>query len=82
LKVSLYRNYCIDFNQIWHNDTDLQVIIVGGPNKHPTNPKWQTAAILKKIVKSPYLCDRLAHFNEIWHGDAYWLLAADQPLKF
>jgi len=33
LKVSCYRNYCIDFNQIWHNDKDHQVVIVGGPNK-------------------------------------------------
>ena len=35
LKVSYYRNYCIDF-------------IVGGPSRRPTNPWWRTAAILKK----------------------------------
>jgi len=26
LKVSCYRNYCIDFNQILHNDRDHQVV--------------------------------------------------------
>ena len=29
------------------------------------------AAILK-TVKSPHLCNRLTHFDEIWHDDAYW----------
>ena len=58
LKVSCYRNYCIDFNQIWHNDRNHQVVIVGGPNRRQTNPRWRTAAILKKNFKSPYLCDR------------------------
>jgi len=28
------------------------------------------AAILKKTVKSPYLCNRLTDFDEIWHNDA------------
>ena len=45
LKVSCYRNYCIDFNQIWHNDRDHQVVIVDGPSRRPTNPRWRTAAI-------------------------------------
>jgi len=31
LKVSYYRNYCINFNQILH-DRDHQAVIVGGPN--------------------------------------------------
>jgi len=47
-----------------------------------TNPRWRTAAILKKKLKSPYLCDRSADFDKIWHDDAYWPLAADQSLKF
>jgi len=38
LRVSYYRNYCIDLNQ---------VIIVGGLNTRPTNPRWWTAAILQ-----------------------------------
>jgi len=46
-----------------------------------TNPRWRTAAILK-TVKLLYLCNRLADFDEIWHDDAYWPLAADQSLKF
>ena len=84
LKVSCYRNYCIDFNQILHNDRDHQVAVVGGPNRRPTNPSWRTAAILKKTVtgKSPYLCNRLTDFDEIWYSDAYWPLTADKPLKF
>jgi len=52
LKVSCYQNYCIDFNQTWHNDTDHQEVIVGGTNMRPTKPRWRTAAILKKTVKS------------------------------
>ena len=31
-----------------------------------TNPERQTAAMLK-TVKSPYLCNRLTDFDEIWH---------------
>jgi len=64
------------------NDRDHQVVIAGGPNRRPTNPKWRTAAILKKTVKALYLYNRSTDFDEIWHGDAYWPLAADQPLKF
>jgi len=67
LKVSCYRNYCIDFNQIWHNDRDHQVVIVDGPSRRPTNTRWRTAAILKKPVKSSYLCDRSTDCDEIWH---------------
>jgi len=50
LKVSCYRNCCIDFNQIWHNDRHHQAVIVGGPNRRPTNPRWRTTAILKKAL--------------------------------
>ena len=39
------------------------------------------AAILK-TVESPYLCNRLTDFDEIWHNDAHWPLTADRPLKF
>ena len=28
----------------------------------------------KKTVKSPYLCNRLTDFDEIWYSDAYWPL--------
>ena len=43
--------------------------------------KMRTAAILK-TVKSPYLCNRLTDFDEIWHDDAYWPSTAERPLKF
>jgi len=46
-----------------------------------TNPRWRTAAILK-TVKSPYLCNRLNDFDEMWHDDAHWPPTADRPLKF
>jgi len=61
-----------------HNDRDHQELVVAGPNRRPTNPRWRTAAILKKTVKSLYLCNRLT----IWYSDAYWPLTADLPLKF
>ena len=35
-----------------------------------------------KTVKSPYLCNRLTDFDEIWHDDAYWSSTAERPLKF
>jgi len=35
---------------MWHNDTDHQVVIVGGHNRRPRNPRWRTAAILKKTL--------------------------------
>ena len=36
----------------------------------------------KKTVKSPYLCNRLTDFDEIWQDDAYFPPTADRPLKF
>ena len=43
--------------------------------------KMAAAAILK-TVKSPYLCNRLTDFGEIWRYDAYSSPTADRPLKF
>ena len=63
VKVSYYRNCCIDSNHILHNDRHHQVVIVGGPNTRPTNPRLQPAAILK-TVKSSYICNRLTSFDE------------------
>jgi len=57
------------------------VVIVGGPNKRPTSPRWRTAAIFK-TVKLLYLCNRLTDFDEIWHGDACWSPAPDLNFKF
>jgi len=51
LKVSCYRNSCIDFNHILHNDGDHQVVVVGGPNMCPTNPRWRQPPSWKKITK-------------------------------
>ena len=48
LNVWCYRNYCIDFNEILQNDGDHQVVVAGGPNTRPINPRWRTVAILKK----------------------------------
>ena len=36
----------------------------------------------KKPVKSPYLCNRVTDFDEIWYSDAYWPLTANLSLKF
>jgi len=33
---------------IWRNDRDHQMVIAGGPSRRLTNPRWRTAAILKK----------------------------------
>jgi len=48
MKPAYYQNYCIDSNPILHNTKDNQVLIMHGTNTPPTNPKWQTAAILEK----------------------------------
>jgi len=58
------------------------VVVVDGPSRRPTNPRWRAAAILKKGFKSPYVCDRSTDFDEIWHDDARWTLAAINRLNF
>jgi len=63
------------------NDRDHQEVVVGGPNRRPTNTRWRTDAILK-TVKSTYFCNRLTDFDEIWQDDAHWPPIADRPLKF
>ena len=69
LKVSWYQNYCIDFNQIWHNDRDHQVVLVGGSNRRPTNTRRQTAAILKK---NRLITISLRPFDRFWWNLACW----------
>jgi len=39
-------------------------------------------AILKKTVKSPYLCNRLTDFDEIWQADADCPPTGGRSLKF
>ena len=83
-KRAKYRKFHVIetiFNQILHNDRDHQEVVVGGPKRRPSNPRWWTAAI-KKTVKSPYLCNHLTDFDKIWYSDTYWPLTADLPLKF
>jgi len=54
-KHAYYRNYCINFNQILHNDKDHKMLCGWSKlNPRKTNPRWRTAAILKN-QKSRYL---------------------------
>jgi len=39
-----------------HSDKDHQMPFVGGPHTRITNPRWRTAAILKKL-KNCYISD-------------------------
>ena len=81
LKVSCYRNYCIDFNQIWQKNKDHQVVIVGGPSRRPTNPRWRMAAILQKKTLNRHISATilpiLMKFGKVTH-----IGPADLPLKF
>jgi len=45
------------------------------------NSRWRTATILK-AVKSPYLCNLLTDFDDIWHSDARWSPASDVKFNF
>ena len=65
-----YQNYCIDSNQILQSDKGHQMLFVGGPNTHITNPRQRTANILEKSNKSSYLGNGLNDRHEIWHGYA------------
>ena len=47
------------------------VLSVGGPNMPETNPRWQTAAILKKEKTLEYICKGLTNFDKIWQGEAF-----------
>ena len=40
------------------------------------------AAILKKTVKLPYLCNRVTDFDEIWQADVDWPPTGGISLKF
>jgi len=39
----------MDYKQILTDDKDLQVLLVGDPKMCPTNPRWQTATMLKNL---------------------------------
>ena len=72
LKVSCYRNYYIDFNKILHNDRNPQVVVAGGPNRRPGNPRWRTAAMLKKTLNRHIS----ATFDRFWWNLARWRILA------
>jgi len=59
----------MDSIKIFSDDKDL--LLVGGPQMCPTNPRLLTAVILKK----KNLLNRLTDFDEIWNGNAYELYA-------
>ena len=65
LTVSYYRNYCIDFNQILHNDRDHKVVIVGGPNRAQQIQGGGRPPFWKKTVKTPYNGIHLTDFDKI-----------------
>jgi len=56
LRVLYYRNYCIDSNQILHDDKDHQGVIASGPNTRPANPRWRMAAILQNPLNRHVPC--------------------------
>jgi len=63
-----------------HGDKDHQTPFVGGPITHTTNPRWRTAAILKKD-NSSYIHNDLTDRRKIWQGDANWPSPPYRPLK-
>jgi len=80
LKRSYYRNYCIHHNQILHSDRDHQ-LNAGGPNMPQTNPRWRTAAILKKTKNRKISATDwpiLIRFGRIWCITSY---ESCQPIK-
>jgi len=73
----------MDFNQIFLNDNNHQVLFVDGPKMHPTNPRWRMAAILKKNEKIAISLQLFRRFRKTnWHSDASRPSASHHPLKF
>jgi len=68
-KLSYYRNYDIDCNQILDSDKDHDVHFMGGPNM-PQKSKIADGRHLEKTQKSQYLCNSLTDFDKIWHSNA------------
>jgi len=71
--------YCIDSNQILHNDRNHKVLFLGGSNMSQTNPRLQMAAILKnqKLTKN-WPTDRPISTK----FGIYALARTNQPIKF
>jgi len=79
-KHAYYRNYCIDSNQILHNDKDQKMLFMRRQNPRTTNSTWRTAAILN-MEKLRYFGNGMTDFDEIWHGDTS-RSAPCQPIKY
>jgi len=75
-KRSKYSNFYIfkktNCNQILKSDKDHQILVMGLPKIWSINPKWRTAAILKKMDKLLYFSNSSADFYEILYADTYW----------
>jgi len=50
--------------------TKTTKLFIGDSNRHMTNPRWRTAAILKH-QKPLYLCNGLTDQHEIWYDNEY-----------
>ena len=65
--VRYYQNHYSDYNQILHNDKDLQMRLWVVPKMRPTNPRWQTGTLLKMMINhdisrpSSSKCDKLLY---------------------
>jgi len=84
LKCSYYKNYCIDHNQTLQIDRDPQVHTVDCPNMPQTNPRWQTAAILKnwKILISSQPIDRFWQNLARWCVSTLWTPETNKISRF
>jgi len=80
LKAAYYQNDCISSNRILHNTKDHRLLIVGGSNTRPTNPRWRTAAILIRTLNRHVAIARpiLMKFGTVAHVSH----TTDWPLKF
>ena len=79
--LKLFHRFKPNSAQRWRPSSSHRGWSQYAPNTRPTNPRWRTAAILK-TVKSPYICNLLTDFHEIWHSDAFWSPAHDVQFKF
>ena len=52
-KLSYYRKYCTDSNQMLHTSKDHKICFISGPETQQTNPRWQRAAMLKNKKEIP-----------------------------
>jgi len=57
-------------NELYSDEDHQMPFFVGGPNTHVKNPRWRTADILEKSIKSPYLGCSLNHFDQTRRSDA------------